>query len=427
MNYISRLSPELQDIVRLVSRAAAGQKRRVYLVGGCVRDLMRGSRTFDLDFTTEKDGIALAESVARSTRSSLVRHRRFGTATLSLKHLKVDIATMRREMYPQPGHLPVVEAGTITDDLYRRDFTINAMALDVSRMSRGELVDPYGGRRDLGKRLIRVLHDKSFLDDPTRILRAVRFEQRYGFRIEPHTLKLLREAAASGALSLVDHQRLRDELILLLKEEHPSRAVKRLQSLAGLTFLTDGLRFDRKTEGFFRSIKRQVSWFRRKHNHRRSIDVWLMYFIALTDRLSDKEVLCFVRRLALARGDVIRVMSYKNLDAKKLVALRKRDVPASVVYRTFEPCSYETVLAVKAAHAHPCIQRHIADFFAVYNDIRVSISGHDIKALGVAPGPLYRSLFEKVLHAKVNGEIRSRADELAFIRRSVAALEGQKR
>jgi tRNA nucleotidyltransferase (CCA-adding enzyme) len=390
-------------------------------VGGCVRDLLRGSRTFDLDFAAHTDGIALAEAVAKRLGARLVSHRRFGTATLAHGELKIDIATMRKEVYPQPAHLPVVEPGQVSDDLFRRDFTINAMALDVSRDGCGCLIDTYGGKQDLAKGLVRVLHDASFMDDPTRIIRAIRFEQRYGFRIEPHTLQLLKEASRRRMLSRVDPQRLRDELILLLKEDTPRKALERLHALTGLSFLSKGLRFSKKSEAFLVSIERQIAWFKRSNAHRRVLDAWLLYLIGLCDSLSGRETARFAHTLALRRGEIIRILSYKNRDKRALLSLKKKTVSPSTIYRLFEPLSYEVILAIKAAHPHARVQRHIEDFFEIYNDIRVSISGNDIRSLGVSPGPVYKTIFAKVLAAKVNGEIHSRADELTFIRRYLCA------
>ncbi|MDD4894296.1 MAG: hypothetical protein PHW54_03160, partial [Candidatus Omnitrophica bacterium] len=232
--YLSKLPKEIRDFISVAGDVAFSCGMPVYLVGGFVRDLILGVDNLDLDIVVEGDGIKFAELLSLKLNAGLTLHRRFGTATLIIdKYFKVDIATARREYYPEPAHLPEVTCGTLKDDLIRRDFTINAMAVSINRRDFGTFIDCFGGKKDLAAKKIRVLHDLSFIDDPTRILRAIRFEQRYSFRIEPKTLKLLREAKRLKMLEKVQPQRLRDELILLLKENKPLKQLRRIKELIG--------------------------------------------------------------------------------------------------------------------------------------------------------------------------------------------------
>ncbi|MCX5710840.1 MAG: tRNA nucleotidyltransferase, partial [Candidatus Omnitrophica bacterium] len=193
--YLERLPKEIRELVYFTKDLAAYRGMPAYLVGGFVRDLILGVRNFDLDIVVVGDGIKFAEYFSRALKAKLIRHKRFGTATVVLKPgLKIDIATARSEFYPHPAHLPVVKPGSLKDDLFRRDFTINAMAISLVEKDFGRLIDCYGGKNDLKARSIRVLHALSFIDDPTRIIRAIRFEQRFDFKIDPDTLKLLKEA-----------------------------------------------------------------------------------------------------------------------------------------------------------------------------------------------------------------------------------------
>jgi tRNA nucleotidyltransferase (CCA-adding enzyme) len=415
-DYISKLPQEAQDVVRLVSRVARQQKTRVYLVGGCVRDMLLGrvNEITDLDFAVEGNGITLAEAVARRLGVPLVRHARFGTASLVSGSMRLDFASTRAESYPHPGHLPVVQASTIEEDLRRRDFSVNAMAIDcASGTAAPALLDPCSGRDDCRRGLIRVLHDASFSDDPTRILRAVRFGQRLRFRIEPHTLRLLRCASEAGVLKRVDHQRLRDELLLMLKEERALWILRRLEALIGMSFLCRGLRFGARAQRFFRAVDGQAAWFERTYAHRRRLDVWILRFIALVDTLSSARTGELVQRLGLRRGERIRILSYKRLARKAGRALSRRSLAGAEVWRILEPLSYETILAIRARF--PGARRHIDSFFAVYSDVRVSVTGSDIRALGIVPGPLYRKLLARVLREKLNGRLKTREEELAFI------------
>ncbi|MDD5595678.1 MAG: hypothetical protein PHY94_05485, partial [Candidatus Omnitrophica bacterium] len=208
--YLEQLPKEIKDLLRLIGKTSGKLKMPAYLVGGFVRDLVLGVNNFDLDIAIEGEGIVFAEDLSKELGGKLTLHRRFRTATLAPSHkLKIDIATARREIYPQAASLPEVRPGCLKDDLFRRDFTINAMAVSISGEDYGKLIDIFGGRNDLREKKIRILHDLSFIDDPTRILRAIRFQERFAFKIEPQTLKLLKAACRNKMLESVEPQRLR--------------------------------------------------------------------------------------------------------------------------------------------------------------------------------------------------------------------------
>ena len=213
------------DIINIVGKIADDLKVKAYIVGGPVRDKLLDIEDLDLDFVVEADGIKFAEALNKTLKGKLTVYKAFGTATIELKGKRIDIVTARKETYKRPAAYPAVKPGRIKDDLFRRDFTINAMAIAVNKKGLGRLVDFYNGRKDLKKRLIRVLHDKSFMDDPTRIFRAVRFSVRFGFRIEPHTKKLMKEAVSDGLLGEVNAGRIRKEIELFLKEKNPKKCL----------------------------------------------------------------------------------------------------------------------------------------------------------------------------------------------------------
>ncbi|MBI4342035.1 MAG: CCA tRNA nucleotidyltransferase [Candidatus Omnitrophica bacterium] len=211
--------------MREIGRLAEGLRRPAYAVGGCVRDWMTGVwRTEDLDVTVEGGGIEVAEAVGRALRGTVRVHRQFGTATLQLPGRvrgRIDFATCRRETYARPGAYPRVAPGTLHDDLFRRDFTINAMAAAIAPASFGTLIDPFRGAADLERLTLRVLHDRSFLDDPSRILRGIRFRHRFALRWEAGTARLLREALKAGALGWLNGGRLQKELERMGEEPDP--------------------------------------------------------------------------------------------------------------------------------------------------------------------------------------------------------------
>lgn len=226
-----RIPPPLRPWLQAVGQAAQAQRLRVYAVGGCVRDWLLGrADTPDVDFVVEGDAAAFARRLAESTGASVNVHAQFGTATLSWTGRaarapaglrRVDVATCRKETYREPAAYPQVSAGTLEEDLHRRDFTINAMAASVAPEAFGRVHDPFGGRRDLRARRLRILHDRSFMDDPSRILRAARFATRFGCRLEPGTAEELRQALRAGLLERLNRGRARKELGRMLEEPDP--------------------------------------------------------------------------------------------------------------------------------------------------------------------------------------------------------------
>ncbi|MFH0912697.1 MAG: hypothetical protein V1884_00210 [Candidatus Omnitrophota bacterium] len=416
--YLGKLPKDLQDSVHLASKVASLDNIPAYLVGGFVRDLILGVKNWDLDIVVEGDGIKFAEILAQRLKAKLIRHRRFGTATLVLeKHLKVDIATARKERYPHPAELPEVSSGILEDDLIRRDFTINAMAISINRGDFGRFIDFFGGKEDLGHKKIRMLHNLSFIDDPTRILRAIRFEQRYDFRIDPHTLGLLKEATNSGMLKKVQPQRLRDELILILKEEEPLKQLRRIQLLAGLDFISPGLSLSKKTAALLNAIGRQINWFRKNHPQRRHLDTWLLYLIGLLDSLSINKIKLICRQFGLRKGEEKRILNCKKDSRAIIRRLNKTEMKPSRVFHLLEPLSYEMIIFIKAKSKDKNLARHITDFFTVYNGMRIYIRGDDLRKLGIAPGESYRKFFSRVLKEKLDGLVKTKKEELELIKK----------
>lgn len=221
-----RFPKDFFDSIKIVREVADKNKLSAYIVGGPVRDMLLKVKNYDLDFVVEGDAIRFAVDLKRRLKGALKTHRAFGTATIAFKDMRIDIATARKETYEKPAAYPDVEPAGIKEDLFRRDFTINAMAISVNKKYFGELIDFYGGYRDLKKKIIRVMHDRSFIDDPTRIFRAVRFSARLGFKIEPHTRRLIKESVLNGMLGEVNRGRVRKEIELLLKEKRPLRCLE---------------------------------------------------------------------------------------------------------------------------------------------------------------------------------------------------------
>jgi tRNA nucleotidyltransferase (CCA-adding enzyme) len=418
--YFKKFPRELREVISQVSRVSQENQMPAYLVGGCLRDLILGVKNLDLDIAIEGKGIIFAQHLAQKLKSRLKTHERFGTATLILSdRLKVDIATTRQEKYPYSAALPVVSCGSLKEDLKRRDFTINAMALSLTIDKQQKIIDPFGGQDDLGSGKIRILHNLSFKDDPTRILRAIRFSQRLDFKIEPKTLGLLKEAISDGALDKVNSHRMRDELILILKEQNPFRPIKELGDLGALSFISAKLKIGKSTQALFKSIAKQIVWFVKNFPARRELDSWLVYFAALLEPLTWLEIRMIIYRLGLPKGDQKRLASYYQGRDELISFLSKKHLLPEQIFSLLEPLSYETIILLSAAAPNKNFKKYLEVFFEVYNGMRLCISGNDLGGLGVLPGPEYQKIFAKVLVAKLNGQVRNRQTELALIRELV--------
>jgi len=443
-NYLDNLQKEIKDLICLAREIASKNNTPVYLVGGCVRDLILGVKNLDLDIVVEGDGIEFGEDLASTLKAKLIRHRRFGTATVVLRHnLKIDpsttlkdralsersesngrsrtidIATARRETYPQPASLPVVTPGTLRDDLARRDFTVNAMAISITEKDFGKLIDFFSGNSDLRHKKIRVLHNLSFIDDPTRMLRAIRFEKRYNFEIESRTLHYLKEAVRLKMLEKVEPQRLRDELILVLKEEQPLKQIKRIQKLIGFGFVNPHLRILKNTYKLLNAIRNQIGWFEKIYARRRQIDTWLIYFMGLIYSLNINEVKAACKKFVFRKGEEKRILNCRKVSSRVMRQLSRDKIKPSKIFDLLEPLSYELILLLKAKSKNVYVQEHIEDFFEIYNGMRIQTCGDDLHRLGIRPGPQYQKIFLRVLKAKLNGLVETKEEELALINKMI--------
>lgn len=413
--YFKKLPKELREVISQAFKVSLETRMSAYLVGGCLRDLILGVKNLDLDIAVEGKGIIFAQNLAKRLKSSLKTYERFGTATLILTNgLKVDIATARQEKYPYPAALPVVDSGSLSEDLKRRDFTINAMAISLDKQQ--EIIDPFGGQNDLSTGRIRILHNLSFKDDPTRIFRAVRFSQRFDFKIEPKTFALLKEAINNGLLDKVNPHRLRDESMLILKELRPFGPLKQLHDLGALSFISTKLKIGKSTQSLFRSIDKQITWFIKSFPARRQMDVWLIYFMALLEPFTLLEIKMIIERLGLPKGDQKRIISYSQMKKKLAISLSKKQLTPEQIFLLLEPLSYETIILFSAICRNKNSKKRLIDFFKLYNGTCLCVRGSDLGRLGVLPGPEYRKIFAKVLAAKLNGQVKNRQTELALIK-----------
>ena len=398
------------EAVQAVSEPFEG----VYLVGGAVRDVLMGEPNFDVDIAVEGDGIALGQALARELGGRVVLHEKFGTAIVLYGNgSRVDVATARTEFYDHPGALPTVEQASIRQDLYRRDFTINAMAVSLKGADFGRLVDYFGGHRDLAGGVVRVLHNLSFIDDPTRIFRAVRYETRYGFRMDAHTFGLAKACVEMDLVGELSSARVRDELQALLNEERVGDSVRRMAELGIDRAIHPHLAADEEAVRLIEAIDSL------REAYAPEAPAWRLRLAVLARRLSSTEVLDWAERLKLRRRDAERIA-----DAVA-VAPRLRDLvgatkePAALWQRVapHDPDGALLALATSKGRARKRLERYFQDL----RNVTLEISGGDLAELGLGESPQVGAVLEELRRRKLNGELDGRAAEIEAAKELLSA------
>ena len=395
---LERLRPVLDAV------AAVADGRAVYLVGGTVRDILLREPGFDVDLAVEGDGQAFAEDLARELGGRAQPHDAFGTAVVEYgdgEH--VDVVTARRERYDAPAVLPTVEPSTIQDDLFRRDFAINAMAVELTGEAAGRLVDPFEGRRDLDAKTIRVLHDGSFVDDPTRIFRALRYASRYGFELDEHTAQLAREAIQSGLVGRLSPARLRDELVLLLDEPRADRSFARLGELGADRAIQPELAADEAARTLFERLREL------RDRYGLGIPSWRLGLAALARGVTEPGA--WLDGLKLRRQDARAIEAAVTAGPKLAEQLRERRDPAEVVALA-EPYPPDAPLFALALEDSPALR----DYFERLRGVRLEVDGTDLAELGLAESPRVGEVLAELRRRKLNGELEGRDSELAAAR-----------
>jgi len=408
------LPQQLLELVQDISGQAARQGQRVYLVGGIVRDLLlrdpslRSGPRFDLDLVVEGDAVKLAQQVAETSQAKLLAHHRFGTAKLRYENFTLDMATARKETYARPGALPTVTPGTLNDDLIRRDFSINAMAISLGASDYGELVDPYQGKSDLEHRLVRILHPGSFSDDATRILRGVRYEQRFGFEFEAQTARLLKRDIPM--LDTISGDRIRHELELIFKEKQPEFVINRLGELGVLPRISPFL----KGDGWI------VEKFDKARRLKKPAQLPSLYFCLFVYSFSEKDIEQFLTRLNIPAKLSWAIRDMLRLKIS-LPLLDKSALKSSEIYyllRGYEPLAIQAnAIASEEKEGAPSLiaHRYLQLFLTKLRYVRTSLDGEELKRLGISAGPEMGKVLQILHKAKLDGEVRTKADEKKLV------------
>jgi tRNA nucleotidyltransferase (CCA-adding enzyme) len=436
----------LLTLVREVSAAAAEMGFSLYFVGGFVRDLLLGQPNFDVDLVVEGDAIALARQLAHEKGGRVRSHARFGTAKWILDDpveygiASADFVSARTEFYGHPTALPEVERSSIRQDLHRRDFTINTLAICLDPGHWGELLDFYGGEEDLKQGIIRVLHSLSFVEDPTRMLRAVRFEQRLSFRIEPRTEELI--DSALGLLDRVSSERIRHELYLILREEEPEKALSRLTELNVLAQIHPGLRCDSWVVERMRRLRESVTEWQEATQRTSPLrqdseeadglhkiaepsppgDRALLYLALLAHRFIPQELETLIGRLRIAREDADLLREVAQLRAVTTRLAQRVHSPSELdhLLRTY---SGPAIFVVWVAADSPLVREQLVRYYRELRHVQPEVDGHYLKSLGLKPGPIFGHILNAVRAARLDGEVGTRIEEEVMVARLLAELK----
>jgi len=439
----------LLALIRQIGELAAQQGYNVYFVGGIVRDLLLGHPLVDLDIVVEGHAITLGKVLVDKFGGEIHTHSRFGTVKWTLptklwekwqmangewqmaapeesspfpnpkskiqnpksQHLPdfIDLVTARTEFYEHPTALPLVERSSIKQDLHRRDFTINTLAIRLDPQRWGELLDFYGGKADLEAGVIRVLHSLSFIDDPTRILRAARFEARLGFHLD-----LQSESLIANALPMLDRitgGRIRHELDLIFREARPEAALDRLQAFGALAHIHPELVSDAWLHERFARLRQpeNLALWNIATDGRESMPIDFYYWGLFFYRLSPGAVEHLIKRLLIPRRISSGLRALPTLK-ETLAKLETVERPSQIV-TLLEPLAEELLPLGWLASDDSTIRAKLEQYAREWRHVQCEITGKDLKALGLPPSPLYRQIFETLRAARLDGEITTRAEE----------------
>ncbi len=429
-----RLPKDVLDILEKAGALGRSRQTPVYVVGGFVRDLLLKTPNHDIDLVVEGDGIGFARAFAGVLGGRVRVHKKFLTSVVIFpgaggKEERVDVATARLEYYESPAALPTVEHSSIKMDLYRRDFTINALAIRLDCEPMGEIVDFFGGQKDIRDRVIRVLHTLSFVEDPTRCLRAVRFEQRYHFRIGPATEKLIKNDVSLKLLDKLSPSRLFNEFEHICAEETAILCIRRLHELGILQAIHPQLSInpDRK-EMLIRTAK-VMAWYRLLYINE-EMRPWLVYFLVLCSSLTYAVTLEVFRRLGIPPALKNEVLGCRE-KARSLRSSLKRltatpGFRVSALCAMLRPLPVEFVLYLMADMEVPETRRALSRYITVWRTEKPGVDGSDLKKLGLAPGPAYGVILQRLLEAKLDGTAASPEEQLSLARELTGqAMDGR--
>ena len=423
-----RLPADVTRCVRAICECSELTGIPACLVGGSVRDLLLGRRVVDLDVVVEGDGIAFAQELAGIGERELVPYSRFGTAFVMLPPgIKVDIATARRESYPEPGLLPEVEPASLHEDLLRRDFTINSMAIRLGPTGYGTFIDQHGGCRDLRAGIIRVLHEGSFRDDPTRILRAIRFRARLRYTLDVSTVDLLVQSVESGMLDEVSRQRIREEIVAILTEDDAANSLDTLSDMGVWDSLFKyDLTLPEEVKALFRRGDDALQWYRslaQEHDFG-EVERWAVRWLLLAGNSAADTFIRISSEFHMGR-EVSRAAGERAEQYPMAHAILFDDSHVdshggslrtdSTLYWTLALLGPVSIVLLAGEGGREARTR-LEDYFTRLRDIEPFVDGNDLKSMHLPEGPRIGEILREVFSAQIDGEVLTRTEALDLAR-----------
>ncbi len=433
-----RLPKDRLELLERAGRLAQEMGMEAYSVGGFVRDIMLRRKNLDIDIVVEGDGMAFGKRFAEVLDGRVRTHKKFRTAVIIYqpgpdprgepqKPQKVDVATARLEYYEYPAALPTVQLSSIKMDLSRRDFTINALAVQLNPGSFGRLVDFFGSQRDIKDRVVRVLHSLSFVEDPTRILRAIRFEQRYHFRIGKQTERLIKNAVSLNMMDRLSGRRVFNELRIMLKEKEFVNDIKRMDDFDLLGAIYPPLKLTDKCEALLKELEKVINWHALLYEDREPRQ-WMLALLGLAAYMKQEDAMGFTHRLGMSPKEEREFHQMRESRQPLLDALarwtREQGKP-SALYEILEPVPLEGLLFAMAAAAEAygpmgeALRKHVSLYLTKLRHIKPQITGNHLKTMGLPPGPRYSEILREIQRAKLDGDAPSLFTELGLAEKLV--------
>ncbi len=423
----NRLPENIFELLKIAGELAQEMGYKVYAVGGFVRDILLSRPNLDIDLVVEGDGIKFAGKMAKKLKGRIRAHKKFRTAVVILPNgQKIDVATARLEYYEHPAALPTVELSSIKLDLFRRDFTINALAIELNPSGFGKLVDFFGGQKDIKEKKIRVLHSLSFIEDPTRILRALRFETRYNFTLGVQTEKLIKNSLKLDMLNKLSGSRIFHELTLILEEEDPIKCLNRMESFDILYKIHPILKLNKKKITLLEEIKKVLDWYALLYTTP-TPKRWMTFFLGLISEANSEDVVSLCKRLNISKNItkyISEIIEQIPETRNKLYRYQKHDAPLSELYFILSPLPIEETLFLMASCKLEKVKRYISIYLSKLKDIKIDITGHDLEDMGLCPGPEFGHILKEVLKAKIDGYAPSREEQIVFVKRLLKLPKG---
>jgi tRNA nucleotidyltransferase (CCA-adding enzyme) len=420
-----------QDIFSLLQKCGELSREmgyHLYIVGGFVRDILLDRDNLDVDLVVEGEGITYARRLALELGGRVRAHHKFQTAVVILENgQKIDVATARLEYYEHPAALPTVELSSIKMDLYRRDFSVNALAVHLNPDNFGKLVDFFGGQRDIKDKIIRVLHSLSFVEDPTRIIRAIRFEQRFSFRLGSQTEKLIKNAVDLNIFHKLSGSRIFHELKMIFEENNPLGSIVRMENLGLLRNIHPLLKLTPTINKILLETEKVINWFQLLYTEE-DVQTWIIYLLGLLNITNDAQTGIIFNRFNLSKKQEKEFFALRGQISEAVARLyewHRKQGTLSELYFVLNPLPVEGLIFLMARSQKEDLRKKISYFITQLRSTQTQLSGKDLKKLGIEPGPVYAEILQKLKAAQIDGLSLDRQSQLEWVKEKYGSRVGE--